>query len=136
MMMQMLMAGGDYITLVTDFISRANTGSATAIWRLDADGQVYVADDGSGGVPTARYNWVTPPGNAALYDVRWTAGTGTVDTTPGAASTNLNLGTDRTWAETNTAGLESASFTASIYRAGDSTNALATATITLEVDGS
>lgn len=129
-------AGGDVIRVDTATISRDNTGGASASFKLDADGQAYYADDSSGGALTARYSWVIPNANAALYDVRWTPGSGTVDSTPGADSTNLSLGTDRTWTETNGAGVESASFTVTVHNAGDSGNPLATAVITLEVDGS
>lgn len=133
---QLLMSSGDRIRLDAATISRAATGAATAQFRLGSDGQAYYADDSSSGFLTARYNWVEPPGNAALYDCRWTQGAGAVDTSPGAVSTNLNLGTNRTWQETNGTGVESTTFTVTIHRTGDTGNALATAIITLEADGS
>lgn len=133
--LQILLAGGDRIRLDTASYTRAAAGAATASFKIDADGQVYAADNSSSGSLTARYSWVTPQANAALYDVRWSTTSGTVDSTPGAEATNLNLGTDRTWSETNNVTTESCVFQVKIYRAGESTTPLATADITLNVDG-
>lgn len=133
---QMLLAGGDRLRIDSATYSRINPGGATASFKIDADGQVYVGDSSSGGALTARYAWIVPAANAALYDVRWSAVSGTgVDSSPGAASTNLNCGTDRTWSETNVAGVETTTFRVTLHRAGDTANALVTADITLEVDG-
>lgn len=134
--LQILLAGGDRIRLDAATYTRSNPSGATASFKLDNDGQVYVADNSSGGASTARYAWVTPQANAASYDVRWTTSSGVVDSSPGAESTNLNLGTDRTWSETNNTTTESCTFTVNIHRAGDSGAPLATASITLSVDGS
>lgn len=133
--LNILMASGDRIRLDAATYTRSNPSGATASFKLDNDGQVYAADNGSAGSLTARYNWCTPGANAASYDVRWSTSAGTVDTTPGAESTNLNLGTDRTWSETNGITTESCTFTVNIHRAGDSGAPLATASITLSVDG-
>lgn len=130
-----LFSSSDILRLDDATYDRVNPGSASASFRLDADGQVYAADQASGGAFTARYNWVTPPGRAAAYDCRWAAVTNTVDTTPGAASTNLALTSDRTWTETNTTTTEFAEFDVSICRSGDTTP-IKTARIRLEVDAS
>ena len=132
---QILLASGDYIRVDAAAYTRAFPSGATCSFKLDADGQVYVADNSSGGVLTARYNWVTPPSAAANYDVRWSTITNVVDTTPGAEATNLNLGTDRTWSETNALTTETCTFQVRIHRAGDTATPLATANITLNVDG-
>lgn len=133
--LNMMLASGDRIRLDAATYTRTNPSAATASFKLDNDGQAYAADNSSGGSSTARYSWVTPNANAALYDVRWSTSAGAVDSSPGAEATNLNLGTDRTWSETNNLTTESCTFTVSIYRAGESTNPLATASITLSVDG-
>jgi hypothetical protein len=111
-------------------------GPSTSSWRLDADGGVYYARASvSGGAFIKQYDWVLPNSSASKYSVLWSTGTGTVDTTPGAADTDLPLSTDRTWTETNPTTSESASFTARIRLTGGSTD-LITAAITLSVDGS
>jgi hypothetical protein len=131
---QLLLAGGDTIRLTSATITRDNPGGATATWRIDADGQVY-GTNGAGAI-VALYNWVTPVSSAPNYDVRWSTTSGVVDSTPGAEATNLPLTSDRTWSETNATTIESCVFQASIHRTGDTTTPLATATVTLEVDGS
>ena len=133
---QMLLAGGDQIRLDAAAYVRTNTGGATCTFKLDNDGQVYVADNSSGGALTARYSWVIPNAAAANYDVRWSTVSNVVDSTPGAEVTNLNLGTDRTWSETNAVADETCSFSVSIHRLGDTVSPLVTKTISLEADGS
>jgi hypothetical protein len=135
---QMLLgSGGDILRLDSANYSRlVPGGSPSCSFRIDADGQVYVGDNASGGVLTARYNWVTPTSSASNYDVRWNTTAGTVDTTPGAENTNLSLGSDRTWIQSAGGFLDSASFQARIHRAGNTTNPLVTANISLEADGS
>lgn len=136
--LNIMFAGGLSFRLDTATISETTVGGpSTAGIRLDSDGQVYYRDDASGGVAyTARYNWISSPALAGNYEAVWTAGAGTVDTTPGAAGTGLNLGTDRTWEETNPVALESASFTLIIRVAGGGATVAGPVTITLEVDGS
>lgn len=134
--LQMLLAGGDRLRIDAATYSRDNPGAATAGWRIDSDGMVYVADDSSAGAFTARYPWIVPAANAANYDVRWSTVANAVDSTPGAEATNLNLGTDRQWSETNNAAFETCTFQVRIHRAGDSANPIITANIVLEVDGS
>lgn len=133
--LQVLMAGGDRIRLDSATYSRVSPGAGTASFKIDSDGQVYAGDNASSGSLTARYDWITPRANAANYDVRWSTTSGVVDSTPGAEATNLNLGTDRTWSETNNVTTESCVFQCKIYRAGESSTPLATADITLSVDG-
>lgn len=122
---------GDRLTLTSETISTVNPGNCTSGFRLNSDGQVYKTNTSN--VYTASYNWVTPTSSAHLYECVWTAGTGTVDATPGSAGSALALTSSRTWSETNTTTTETASFTVVIRVAG-STTPLASATITLEVD--
>jgi hypothetical protein len=129
----LLAAGGDRLRLDSTTYSHDNPGGSSASFRIDADGFVYGT---VGGALVAQCAWVTPPVNAANYDVRWSTTSGTVDSTPGAENTNLNLGTDRTWNENSASSLETCTFQARIHRAGDAATPLATANITLEVDGS
>lgn len=134
---QMLLAGGDQIKLIPASYTRIILGGpASVTFKIDNDGQVYVADQLSGGALTARYAWVLPLTAAANYDVRWTTVANVVDSTPGAESTNLNLGTDRTWTETTGAIPETCTFRVNIHRLGDTAAPLATADITLAPDGS
>lgn len=132
--LNMLLGAGDRIALVDSLISHANTGGSTATYRIDSDGFVY--GTGGGGSVIQLYQWCFPAAAAINYDVRWNTTANVVDSTPGAENTNLNLGTDRTWSETNNAGFETCSFQARIHRAGNTTNVLATANVTLEADGS
>ena len=132
----LLVAGGDQLRIDTASYVRIFPGGATCSFKIDNDGQVYIGDQSSGGVLTARYNWITPVGNAANYDVRWSTLSAVVDSTPGAENTNLNLGTDRTWSETNNVALESCAFQVRIHRLGDSSIPLVMANINLEADGS
>lgn len=129
--------GGDVLRLDTATINDFAIGAdGQASFRIDADGGVYYARlNVSGGAFIKQYDWVIPNSSASKYIVRWTAGTGTVDITPGAADTDLALTSDRTWEEFNGAGLgsEQATFTARIRLASTSED-LKTATITLSVD--
>jgi len=134
---QILLACGDTLRLDSASYTRIIvSGAPSTSFRIDADGQVYVGDQLSGGALTPRYNWVTPTSSAPNYDVRWNTTAGFVDTSPGAENTNLNLGSDRTWIESAGGTFESCSFQARIHRAGNTTTPLATAGITLEADGS
>src|SRR5687768_12842585 len=114
----MLGASGDKLRIDAASYSHANPGAAAVSFKIDADGQVYVADTSSGGAFTARYNWCIPVGNAANYDVRWSTVANVVDTTPGAENTNLNLGTDRIWSEANNVAFETCTFQVRIHRTG------------------
>src|SRR5688572_16767572 len=99
--LNMLLAGGERLRLDGGTFSHDNPGGSTASVRIDADGFVYGT---VGGVMTQQYAWISPQTSAPNYDVRWSTVSGTVDSTPGAENTNLNLGTDRTWSETNGGG--------------------------------
>jgi hypothetical protein len=134
--LNILLAGGDRIVLNGGTFSRDNPGAASVTYRIDADGFIYVGDDSSGGAVTQREQWCFPATAAANYDVRWNTTANVVDSTPGAENTNLNLGTDRSWNETNNAGLETCSFQCRVHRAGDAATPLATANVTLTADGS
>ena len=128
--------GGDILRLDNDSVVDGTPAGSTSSWRVDADGGVYWSRTSvSGGAYIKQYDWVLPNSSASKYSVLWSVGTGTVDTTPGAADTDLPLTVDRTWTETNAAGFEQAIFTAKIRLTGSGTD-LKTATITLEVDGS
>lgn len=133
---QMLMGvGGDRLTLNADIVSATDPGTAVSQWRIAADGGVYWSRTNvSGGAFIFQYNWIEPPANAANYECTWTAGAGTVDTTPGAAGTWLACTVNRDWAESNAIGFESATFTARIRRVGGTEET--TALISLDVDGS
>lgn len=134
---QLLGAGGDILRLdAASVIDSVAGGPSTSQWRIASDGGVYISRASvSGGAFQFQYNWVEPPANAANYECTWTAGTGTVDTTPTTAGTYVQCNANRDWVETNAIGPESASFTARIRRVGGSTD-LVTAAITLDVDGS
>jgi hypothetical protein len=136
-LLNMLLANGDRIRLdSTSYFSSVIGGSVTTEFKIDSDGLVYARDNTSGGLLTARYPWIIPQAAAANYDVRWNTTSNTVDSTPGAENTNLNLGTDRTWSETAAGSVESCAFSARIHRVGNTANPIVTATITLEADGS
>ena len=134
--LQVLLAGGDRIVLNSATYTKVTPGGATSGFRIQNDGFVYAQDQGSAGLFTQRYQWCFPAAAAPNYDVRWSDTTNNVDTSPGAANTNLNLATTRTWQETNSATFESCVISVRIHRAGDTATPIVTAAITLEADGS
>ena len=129
---------GDTLTLSPASVSdsRISPDVAEASWRLDADGQVYIARAGvAGGAFQAQYAWVSPASNAPNYECSWTAGTGTVDTTPVAAGSYAALTSDRTWTETSAAGFQTADFTARLRRVGGTVD-VKTALVELSAESS
>jgi hypothetical protein len=111
--------GGDKVDLTGTTVSHVVPGgSATAGFRIDADGQIYYRQGGS---YIAQYSWVTPNGNAGNYECRWVTGGSTPDTTPAASGTWVACTSDRTWEE-NAVGTDVIhSFTVELRRAGTST---------------
>ena len=130
-----MMAGSaDVLRLDDATIFASSAGTAFAGIRLNSDGQVYYSQSNvSGGAYIAQYNWITPTSSAANYDCQWVQNPDIPDTTPGAQSTDLNLGTTRTWEDTTPPAITAKTFQIRIQAVGSSTN-LKTADITLDIE--
>jgi hypothetical protein len=127
--------GGDVITLIgaTEEVLETAPATGGAGYRLTSGG---LEESGTGTAASILYgtigNWVTPTGNAGLYEVRATLNSGAVSS--GTTGSWLALTSTRTWTVTRgTVGVSSANLTIEVRRASDGV-VLGSAPVVLTVD--
>jgi hypothetical protein len=125
-------SGGDVITLVGASVSALDfsPNDVAAAYRLTSGGlEQSGVGNPAGPFYTTIGNWVTPTGNAGLYEVRATVNSGVVST--GTTGSWLPLTATRTWTvERFSVGVSSANLTIQVRRTGDTT-VLASANVDL-----
>jgi len=126
--------GGDIIFLGADSPLDATPvgGPVSVTWRIDADGQVYytISD-----VIAARYAWISPAVNAALYEFRWVTQGTDPDTVTGVSGTWDAMSSDKTFTENQTGSDRTALFTAELRRIAGPGPTIASVTISLQALG-
>ncbi len=131
----MLAGGGDKVALVGGSVTSNGVagGDCTSTYRLTSTGvEQAIATNTSGSVTTALGNWVTPTGNASLYEVFVAVVAGTLTAGSSATGAWLALSSTQSWLVTATGGTaKSADITVQVRDTATST-VRATANVTLE----
>ena len=123
--------GGDRISLSGVAVSSVGSGSQTATYTLESDGDVVTATTPGGSIDAG--DWIDPKANAPSdYEVRATLNSGTL--TSGTTGSWLALTSNRSWTLTQvTVGVATqVDLTIEIRKGSGAT--LASATVTLDAE--
>jgi len=98
--------GQDWDTAALSITAASNVGSVTVDINIQSDGTYE--EDRNGLIVHKDWSLKAPSTTGSRFEVSWAQVSGdTPTTTPGAASTWLDLGTDRRWAMTDSSPLAS-----------------------------